>query len=232
MIKKRGTFVWLFFAITFVIVVVVFVGNNRFQYLKNKKRVLEYANLQYDKDKVELVDTRMGKNAWPSGRQEDEFVFRDLTNNFYFQIICADDDLIDYYMEAHDGMEVSEKVVNELASNKFKYYIRCFGQKTTLKPTTYEGFYGQLFVLANNKEDISAAYEIVKFMNDNFSGLELKLMIVPYYVEDIVINLFEYKERIAIADIDNYYNVDLKLNNTLFFDENMFLELLSKEQKE
>jgi len=202
--------------------------NNYVEYCKNKKKVLDYMESHYDIG-YQLVNTKVGENAWPAGRTEDVFYFKDVTNDMFFIVDCVDGYIHDYYSRHFEGKKVSDVIIKEFPQAEKKYYIRCNGEKNQSKEKPYQSMWCQLFFLTENKDDLSYAYEITSYMKDNFPGLELHLMIVPYSVENNIINLFEYKKIIALNDMECFYNIQWELKSTLFSTEEEFRQLLEKE---
>ena len=193
--------------------------------MENKKKVLEYVGTHYDIE-WKLVDTTMGQDAWPAGRTEDTFVFKDVSNDFYFVIDCINEYLHDEYLYAYEGKKVSNVVEENFPKEEYEYYIRCWGEKFQSEEEPYLSMWCQLFVMADSDEDLSRAYEIVSFMKDNFPGLELYLLIVPDSVEREITDLLEHKKVVAIREIKSFYYKELELEKSLFSSMEEFRQLL------
>lgn len=86
----------------------------------------------------------------------------------------------------------------------------------------------QLFVMAENAEDLLSSYEIVSFMKDRFPGLELHLLIVPYSAEKEITDLLEYRKTVAIREIRSFYYKTLELETSAFSSIEEFRKLLEE----
>lgn len=228
MMKKR---VMLIIGTCIVLIIVGLIVlpmlDNYMKYRENKKKVLEYVETHYEAE-VELVRTYIGKNAWPAGRTEDEFVFKDITNDIYFVIECINEYLHDEYLYACEGKKVSEVVELNFPKDDYEYYIRCWGEKFQSEEEPYLSMWCQLFVMAKSEDDLSNAYEIVSFMKDRFPGLELYLLIVPYSAEKEITDLLEYRKTVAIREIKSFYYKTLELDKSLFSSMEEFQQLLER----
>jgi len=226
MIKKRVMIIIVscIVLIIFSLVVLPFFYNYML-YRENKKKVLDYMERQYDIE-WKLVDTSMGKDAWPAGRTEDTFVFKDVSNDFYFVIDCINEYLHDEYLYAYEGKMVSNVVEENFPKDEYEYCIRCWGEKFQSEEEPYLSMWCQLFVMAESDEDLSKAYEIVSFMKDKFPGLELYLLIVPDSVEREITDLLEHRKVVAIREIKNFYYKELELEKSLFSSMEEFRQLL------
>lgn len=99
MIKRR---IWIVM-LCLIVVIIASTGlmktKDYLDFLKNKEAVNSYLVNHYDFE-YQLVKHRIGKNAYPIGREPDLFVYYDSTNKVYFKIYCYDGEVADYYQEA------------------------------------------------------------------------------------------------------------------------------------
>lgn len=172
----------------------------------------------------QLIKSKIGKNAWPADRQEDVFLFYDKTNDIYFQVFCQKDYIYDTYYDSYFGKEVSDKVKNKFSTEDYKYYIRCFGGKAS----SYYLTQCQLFIIAENQNDLLKSYEMVSYMKNEFHDLYLTLIIVPASEEKHIVSIFEYKWKHSFNELKSFYNKRLELNDNLFTSFESFKKLLAE----
>lgn len=97
---KRRIWIGILCLIAVVIAVTGLIKTREYSsFLKNKEAVNSYLVENYDFE-YQLVKHRIGKNAYPIGREADLFVFYDSTNEVYFKIYCYEGEVADYYQEA------------------------------------------------------------------------------------------------------------------------------------
>ena len=221
MIKKIIITASIIVALLILLIGVLPVPVNYVKFSNNKEKVLEYLDESYDFE-VELIKTKVGKNAYPAGRQEDQFIFYDVTNDVYFEVLCNEDDIYDYYSEGYNGKLLADKIKREFSPEEYGYYIRCYG----LMDSSFDAMNCQLFIIADNQNDLTDTYEMLSFMKSEFPYLNVQLIISPESEENKIASFLKYEDNISFDSIKTFYSKDFVLSEDLFSSSESFEELL------
>ncbi len=139
-------------------------------YRKNRSIVKDYMEQNHAGVNYSLEKVDMGDGKFPAGRANDEFLYYDRDNDFYFLVECSEGEILsDGYDKCFDGKQISSKTKKECGINDDKALMHTWAQK--LSDDIYSYVTCQAVVFSkDDTADYNTAYEMYRYMKEQCKG--------------------------------------------------------------
>lgn len=213
--------------ILFVLGIYLFITiSDYMDYRASKKKVKEYVSKHYSNIDYHLVRSSMGKNAYPAERAEDEFIYYDDTNEFYFRIICynSEKNISDNYEEAFEGDKITDHMQSTFTPDH--YMMRCWvrdEERDSYKDSSCQIVY----FTDSNDVDFKTLYDMYNLLAQNYPGIEISFMVSEAKNRKQYEDLFSYKKVVALEELPNIYYLEISTTEVVFKNADEFERFLS-----
>lgn len=193
-------------------------------YKENADIVNKYMQETHSNIRYELKKTIVGKNSWPADRVDDEFIYYDIDNEFYFRVTILGDDVTDYYYEAFYGQRIVSEFKTECNIDTNSCLMRAWAQKQS--DDVYSDVSCQVVIFVNDAEVHSDAFEIYRYLNERYNDVEISFVFAKENARQKYEDLFKYENRVALSSLPHFFYCDIKTDKVHFLTLNEFINYI------
>ena len=178
---------------------------------KNSNIVKSYMLENHSDIDYKLVKTNIGKNAWPTDRIADEFIYYDSGNEFYFNITCSNGNVTDYYDEAFYGLQIVVDIQKECIVNTQNCMMRGWALKTS--DNQFTDICLQVVIFIDQPEIPHDAFTIYRYLKECYGNANISFVFAKDNSRDEYEALFRYENKIALSSLPHFYCCDINSQN-------------------
>lgn len=183
-------------------------------YKENADVVNKYMQETHSNIRYELKKIIVGKNSWPADRADDEFIYYDIDNEFYFRVTILDDYVTDYYDETFYGQQIVSAIKTECNIDTSCCLMRAWAQKQS--DDVYADVCCQVVIFGKDAEVHKDAFEIYRYLKGRYNDVEISFVFAEENARQKYEALFEYENRVSLSSLPHFFYCDIETEEVQF----------------